>query len=183
MNTVSCSGLSTFQSEQDTSVVLMGNENSMALLPEYTLADSVAILIRTRPEPFPHFAFAWSGNVYDSKSSAKITAGSLAMFLSPGYAAAIPISAGAVVGVALEVRNVITAENDTNLVRRITAKLTNAFVQLKARHSTSQQTLMWRFYFLPGESASGFADYSFMDLEKYDTSAQALLPPTSGQAE
>jgi len=92
-------------------------------------------------------------------------------------------AAGAVVGIALEVRNVITAENDTNLVRRITAKLTNAFVQLKARHSTSQQTLMWRFYFLPGESASGLADYSFMDLEKYDNSAQALLPPTSGQAE
>ena len=96
------------------------------------------------------------------------------MFLSPGYAAAIPISAGAVVGVALEVRNVITAENDTNLVRRITAKLTNAFVQLKARHSTSQQTLMWRFYFLPGESASGLADYSFMspvvNLGKYDYS-------------
>ena len=59
----------------------------------------------------------------------------------------------------------------------------DAFVQLKARHSTSQQTLMWRFYFLPGESASGLADYSFMDLEKYDNSAQALLPPTSGQAE
>src|SRR5438552_3549314 len=56
------------------------------------------------------------------------------MFLSPGYAAAIPISAGAVVGVALEVRNVITAENDTNLVRRITANLTNEFVELKARH-------------------------------------------------
>jgi hypothetical protein len=84
MNTVSCSGLSTFQSEQDTSVVLMGNENSMALLPEYTLADSVAILMRTRPEPFPHFVFTWSTVVYDSKSSAKITAESLAMFLSPG---------------------------------------------------------------------------------------------------
>ena len=33
-------------------------------------------------------------------------------------------AAGAVVGIALEVRNVITAENDTNLVRRITANLT-----------------------------------------------------------
>jgi|SRR4029077_9134880 len=142
MNTVSCWGLSTFQSEQDTSVVLMGNENSMALLPEYTLADSVAILMCTRPEPFPHFVFAWSTAVYDSKSSAKITAGSLAMFLSPGYAAAIPISAGAVVGVALEVRNVITAENETNQIRRSFANFTNAFAQLKARHSTSQQTPM-----------------------------------------
>ena len=112
--------------------MLMGNENSMALLPEYTLADSVAILMRTRPEPFPHLVFAWSGNVYDSKSSAKITAGSLAMFLSPGYAAAIPISAGAVVGVALEVRNVITAENDTNFVRRITANLTMRFCGAKS---------------------------------------------------
>src|SRR6476619_3860428 len=102
----------------------MGNVYSMALLPEYTLADSVAIRICARPEPFPHLAFASAGDVYDSKSSAKITAGSLAMFLSPGYAAAIPISAGAVVGVALEVRNVITAENDTNLVRQITANLT-----------------------------------------------------------
>jgi len=110
MNTVSCWGLSTFQSEQDTSVVLMGNENSMALLPEYTLADSVAILMCTRPEPFPHFVFAWSTAVYESKSSAKITAGSLAMFLSPGYAAAIPISAGASAGA----RNVIAAENDAN---------------------------------------------------------------------
>ena len=31
---------------------------------------------------------------------------------------------GAAVGIALEVRNVITAENDTNLVRRITANRT-----------------------------------------------------------
>src|SRR5207248_2430214 len=115
MNTVSCSGLSTFQSEQDTSVVLMGNENSMALLPEYTLADSVAILMFATQPPFPHLVFAWSGNVYDSKSSAKITAGSLAMFLSPGYAAAIPISAGA--AVALAARKAIAAESDTNRVR------------------------------------------------------------------
>ena len=107
--------------------MLMGNENSMALLPEYTLADPVAILIFATQEPFPHLVFVWSGEVYDSKSSAKITAALLAIFLSPGYAAAIPISAGAVVGVALEVRNVITAENDTNLVRRITANLTNEF--------------------------------------------------------
>src|SRR6476646_3964714 len=94
----------------------------------------------------PHFAFASAGVVSDSKSSAKITAGSLAMFLSPGYFAAIPISAGAVVGVALEVRNVITAENDTNLVRRMTANLTNESVQLKARHSTSQQTPYLAFF-------------------------------------
>src|SRR6266403_1753405 len=80
--------------------------------------------MKVRGPPCSHFACASAGEVYDSKSSAKITAGSLAMFLSPGYAAAIPISAGAVVGVALEVRNVITAENDTNLVRRITANLT-----------------------------------------------------------
>jgi hypothetical protein len=33
-------------------------------------------------------------------------------------------SAGAVVGVALDVRNVITVENDTNLARRSTANLT-----------------------------------------------------------
>ncbi len=52
----------------------------------------------------------------------------------------MPVSAGATVGVALEVRNVITAENDTNLVRRIPANLMNAFTQLKARHSTSQRT-------------------------------------------
>src|SRR5947199_9954440 len=84
--------------------------------------------------PFPHLSFASAGVAYDSKSSAKITAGSLPIFLSPGYAAAIPISAGAVVGVALEVRNAITAENDTNLVRRITANLKNEFVELKARH-------------------------------------------------
>ena len=48
-----------------------------------------------------------------------------------------------------------------------------AFVQLKARHSTSEQTLMWRFYFLPGESASGLADYSstpaFVNLGWYIT--------------
>src|SRR5438477_8608607 len=134
MNTVSCSGLSTFTSAQASSVVLMGNENSMALLPEYTLADSVAILMFTRPEPFPHFAFTWSTAVYDSKSSAKITAVSLAMFLSPGYATAIPISARAA-GV---VRNVITAEKETNQIRRSFANLTNTFAQLKARHGTSQ---------------------------------------------
>src|SRR6478672_11410033 len=113
INTVSCSGLSTFTSAQASSVALMGNVYSMALLPEYTLADSVAIRICARPEPFPHFAFASAGDVYDSKSSAKITAGSLAMFLSPGYAAAIPISARAAIGV----RNVITAENGTNQIR------------------------------------------------------------------
>src|SRR4029077_7230515 len=100
----------------------MGNVYSMALLPEYTLADSVAIRICARPEPFPHFAFASAGDVYDSKSSAKITAGSLAMFLSPGYAAAIPISARAAVGV----RNVITAEKEKNQICRSFANRTNA---------------------------------------------------------
>ena len=56
--------------------------------------------------------------------------------MSSGYLLAIPTPgvtpgdgegvgvAGAVVGIALEVRNAITAENDTNLVRRITANLT-----------------------------------------------------------
>ena len=36
----------------------------------------------------------------------------------------------------------------------------DALVQLKARHTTSQQTPMWRFYFPPGERNSGLADYS-----------------------
>ncbi len=70
--------------------------------------------------------------------------------MSSGYLLAIPTPgvtpgdgegvgvAGAVVGIALEVRK-ITAENDTNLVRRITAKPHDAFVQLKARHRTLQQ--------------------------------------------
>ena len=65
--------------------------------------------------PFPHLSFASAGVAYDSKSSAKITAGSLAMFLSPGYAAAIPISAS--VAVALAARKAIAAESDTNRVR------------------------------------------------------------------
>jgi hypothetical protein len=54
MYTVSCSGLSIFQSEQEISVRLMGKVNSTDLWPENTLAGSVAILIRVNPDPFPH---------------------------------------------------------------------------------------------------------------------------------
>ena len=58
---------------------------------------------------------SWLGDVYDSKSSAKITAGSLAMFLSPGYCEAIPLSENGVdealgVGVAVGVGDVIAAD-------------------------------------------------------------------------
>jgi hypothetical protein len=77
------------------------------------------------------------------------------------------------------VRNVITAENDTNLVRRMTANLTNESVQLKARHSTSQQTPYVAF-FLPGDRDSGLADYSstpaFVNLGRYVTQPKRLLP-------
>src|SRR2546421_12488714 len=85
-----------------------------------------------------------------------MTAGALAMFLSPGERAAIPLSADAVVGVALEVRNVITAENDTNPVRRISANLMNTPAQLKASHSRSQRIPLWRFRLPPASSPSGY---------------------------
>ena len=54
---------------------------------------------------------------------------------SPGYVAAIPMSAGAAVGV----RNVSIAESNTNPVQPILANhLTTGFAQLKARHNAQQ---------------------------------------------
>src|SRR4029077_5704843 len=74
------------------------------------------------------------------------------MFLSPGYAAAIPVSAGVVVGIALEVRNVITAENHTKLVRGITANLTMR-LSSSNRPTLLRNKQQWRFYFPPGARA------------------------------
>src|SRR5204863_2244673 len=101
------------------------------------------------------------------------------------------MSAGAVVGVALKVRNVITAENDTNLVCRITANLTNAFGELKARHNTSQKHNIGFFVYRclikrKRQSGSGLADYR--SCQSSSTSERTITqtsagPPTSAQAE
>jgi len=45
MKTVSCSGLRSFTTAFETSVVLIGRENSSDLFPENTLPGSVAILM------------------------------------------------------------------------------------------------------------------------------------------
>ena len=153
--------------------MLMGNENSMALLPDTRWRTPSLSSCAQGQNRSPILFSLGRATCMTRSRPRRSPPGRLRCSCRRGSAAAIPISAGAVVGVALEVRNVITAENDTNLVRRITANLTNAFVQLKARHSTSQQTPIWRFNFPPGERDSGLADYSstpaFVNLGSYVT--------------
>ena len=74
----------------------------------------------------------------------------------------------------LEVRNVITAENDTNLARRSTANLTSVCVAKIAPQDVATDTNV-EFLFPPGEGGSGLDDYSFMSA--FVTSGSTITQP------
>lgn len=117
------------------------NDISMHLLPENAREEKVHQAISRRP-----FRRELARRGVALEVAGEDDRGIIPNVLVAGVAHSNSDICWRVVGVAPGAKNVITAENDTTLVRRTTANPTNAFAQPKPRHSASHNGARQRFW-------------------------------------